>query len=132
MPTSTDPQFGPDQFAAGITGVVLKQNGPWTVGALANHLWNLGGSTDISDTFFQPFVTYTTPTAWTFSLNTETNHNWISDEASVPINAVASKLVRIGRQPVSIGAGVRYWADTPAGGPEGWGLRLTVTLLYPK
>jgi hypothetical protein len=28
--------------------------------------------------------------------------------------------------------GVRYWADTPEGGPDGWGARLVVTYLFPK
>jgi len=38
----------------------------------------------------------------------------------------------IGDQLVSIGGGVRYWADGPDGAPEGLGVRLIVTLLYPK
>jgi hypothetical protein len=50
----------------------------------------------------------------------------------VPINAVVTKLVRIGEQRVSIGGGVRYWADSPPGGPYGWGFRLVFTLLFPR
>lgn len=124
-----------DQFAAGITGVVLKQTGHWTYGALANQLWSVGstsGGTRISSAFFQPFVSYSTPTAWTFALNTEASYDWIGDQASVPINLTATKITKIGRQPVSIGGGVKYWADSPAGGPEGWAARVIVTFLYPK
>ncbi len=50
----------------------------------------------------------------------------------MPINAEVSKLVKIGKQPVSLGAGVRYWADSPTSGPEGFGGRLIVTFLFPK
>jgi hypothetical protein len=28
--------------------------------------------------------------------------------------------------------GARYWADSPDGGPPGWGLRFAVTFLFPK
>lgn len=124
-----------DQFAAGITGVALKQTGPWTFGALANQLWSVGdttGGTKISATFFQPFLSYSTPNAWTFALNSESTYDWINDEASVPINFMVTKVTKIGRQPISIGGGVRYWADSPPGGPEGWAARFLITFLFPK
>ena len=133
LPTSNNPQFGPDQFAAGVTGVALKVNKRWTFGVLANQLWSVGGSTDISNLYVQPFAAYTTPKAWTFTLNSESNYNWLNDEASVPFNFVVSKLVRLGgKQPVSIGAGARYWAKSAPTDPEGWGFRFIVTFLYPK
>jgi hypothetical protein len=124
-----------DQFAAGVTGVVLKQNGPWTFGALANQLWSVGdtsGGTKISTSFVQPFVSYNTKNLWTFTLNTEATYNWLNDDAAVPINLTATKLIKIAGQPVSVGGGVRYWADSTTGGPDGWGARLLVTFLFPK
>ncbi|MBE1286064.1 MAG: transporter [Rhodobacteraceae bacterium] len=127
--------LGGDQFAAGITGVALKLNGPWTYGALANHLWDVGGgsaATDISSTFFQPFVSYTTQNAWTFTVNSETTYDWVRKDTALPVNFVTSKLVTLGGQPVSIGGGVRYWLDSTAGGAEGWGFRFVVTALFPK
>jgi hypothetical protein len=50
----------------------------------------------------------------------------------VPINAVVAQMVHIGRQPVQFGVGARYWADAPDIGPDGWGARFVVTLLFPK
>ncbi|WP_290442964.1 hypothetical protein [Rhodovulum tesquicola] len=38
----------------------------------------------------------------------------------------------IGKQPVSIGGGVRYWAESRPSSPEGWGARLFVSFLFPK
>jgi hypothetical protein len=38
---------------------------------------------------------------------------------------------QLGSQLVSIG-GVRYWAQSSYGGPEGFGARLIFTLLYPN
>ncbi len=125
--------LGADQWAAGVTGVALKQSGGWTYGVLANHLWDVGGgSTDISSSFVQPFLTYTTPTAWTFALNSETTYDWIANDTALPVNLTATKLVTIGQQPISIGGGVRYWVDSTTNGPDGWGARLMVTLLFPK
>ncbi|QEW22903.1 hypothetical protein LA6_005137 [Marinibacterium anthonyi] len=134
LPTGKD-GLTADQFAAGITGVALKQGGPWTFGVLANHLWDVdggSGGTDISSSYVQPFVSYTTPTAWTFTVNSETTYDWVTDEASVPVNAVVTKLTQIGNQPISVGGGFRYWVDNPKNGPEGLGIRLIVTFLYPK
>ena len=30
------------------------------------------------------------------------------------------------------GGGVRYWLDSPDSGPEGFALRFTLTLLFPR
>jgi hypothetical protein len=33
---------------------------------------------------------------------------------------------------VQIGAGLRYWLDSPTSGPEGIGVRVVVTFLFPQ
>ena len=79
LPTATDRRLGTEQWAVGPTGVVLKQEGPWTVGVLANHLWSVAGDSDrasLNATFVQPFVTYVTRTRTTFALNTESTYDW--------------------------------------------------------
>jgi hypothetical protein len=134
IPTATD-DISTDQWGAGITGVALKQSGPWTYGALANHIWSISGDDedgDISATFLQPFVSYTTPKATSFTLNTESTYDWVNEEWSVPINAMVGQVVKIGHRPVQFSLGARYWADAPAFGAEGWGARFQVTLLFPK
>lgn len=135
IPTATDDLLGTGKWGAGPTAVALKQGGPWTYGMLANHIWSFAGQNDrpdVSSTFLQPFLSYTTPDAWTFSLNTESSYDWTHDEWSVPINFQVSKLVKFGEQPVSFAAGARYWAQAPENGPEGWGFRAAVTFLFPK
>ncbi|GAA0303031.1 transporter [Rhodovulum strictum] len=135
LPTATDDLLGAGKWGAGPTGVVLVQRGPWTVGGLANHIWSFAGEDDRPDvnrTFLQPFASYTTGNAWTFTLQTETSYDWETEQWSVPINAVASKLMRIGNQPVSLFGGLRYWAESPASGPDGWGIRVGATFLFPR
>jgi hypothetical protein len=134
IPTASD-DVAPDQWGAGVTAVALKQSGPWTVGGLANHVWSISGSDEFGDqsaTFLQPFVSYTTPRATSFTLNTESTYNWETEEWSVPINFVVAQVVELGNQPVQLGLGARYWVDAPERGPDGWGLRAQVTLLFPK
>jgi len=135
LPTGTNDLLTTDKWGAGPTGVVLRQQGPWTVGTLANHIWSFAGSSsraDVNATFVQPFVTYTTPTATTFVLNTESSYDWEARQWSVPIMAGVTQVLRLGDQLVQVGALARYWAESPPQGPHGWGLRLNVTLLFPR
>jgi hypothetical protein len=135
LPTATDDLLGAEKWGIGPTGVVLKQQGPWTYGALANHIWSVAGNdsrNDISTTFVQPFISYTTKTAWTYTLNTESTYDWKAEQWSVPINAIVSKVTKFRGQLVSVGGGVRYWVESPASGPEDFGFRLVVTFLFPK
>lgn len=134
VPTATD-GLGTNQWALGATGVGLTQKGPWTLGLLANHLWSVTGNSrhgEMSNTFVQPFVSYTTAQATSFSLNTETTYDWEDSEWSVPINALVSQVLKLGEQPIQVGAGARYWAQSPEGGADGWGARLQLTFLFPK
>ena len=134
IPTGTDPLLGSQKWGAGPTGVVLVQAGPWTYGALANHLWSFAGSSgrsEVSASLIQPFVSYTTPTAWTYSLSTESSYDWKSEDWSVPINMAVSKLTAFGDQRVSLQLGLRYWASTPDSGPGGLGARFAMTFLFP-
>jgi hypothetical protein len=121
LPTATDDLLGSDQFGVGPTVVGLRQSNGWTFGMLANHLWGVEGDDghpDVNATFLQPFVSYTTKTYTTFTLNTETVYDWTGEQWVVPFNAVVSQLIKIGDQPVQFALGGRYYAEKPNGGPE--------------
>lgn len=135
LPTATGELLGSRKWGAGPTAVLLKQSGPWTYGILANHIWSFAGSSrreSLSNTFLQPFVAYTTRDAWTFGLNTESTYDWRHNQWAVPVNATVGKVVTLGRRPVSFTLGLRYWAASADGGPEGFGARFTTSLLFPK
>lgn len=132
IPTYSD--VSSDTWAAGITGIVLKQTGPWTFGALANHLWDLetAPKTPTNATFVQPFVAYSTESAWTYSLQSESTYDWDAESWSVPLNASVSKLAILGGKPVNFQAGVGNWLESPDGGPEDWRFRLQVQFVFTK
>jgi hypothetical protein len=135
FPTATESLLGSEKWGAGPAAVMLMVRGPWTMGALANHIWSYAGDSDrsdISNTFLQPFVAYTWPSAWTVSVQSESTYNWKTENWSVPVNVAISKLVKWGRLPVSLQAGVGYWAESPDEGPEGFRFRLQATFVLPK
>lgn len=74
---------------------MLNQEGPWTYGPLANHVCSFAGQSDrpdVSSTYIQPFVSYTTKDAWTFALNTESTYDWEANEVGA-INFTVPKLM---------------------------------------
>ena len=135
IPTGSEDELSAKKWAIGPTIVMLKQEKSLTLGLLANHLWSVAGDddrSDLSNTFFQPFLSHTTRTAWTYGINAESSYDWKSEQWSVPINLTIAKMQKIGGKPMSITGGVRYWAESPDNGPHGWGVRFVWTFLFPK
>ena len=135
LPTATDEFLGGEKWGIGPTAVALKQSGPWTFGALANHIESFAGDgdrADVSATFLQPFLTYITPKQTTFAVNTESTYDWENRKWSIPLNVQANQLLKLGDQLVQVGGGVRYWVQAPDAGPDGWAFRLNFVLVFPK
>lgn len=132
-PSATDRALGSGQWGAGPTWVALKQQHGWTAGLLGNHVWSCTGwgDGDVSSTLLQPFVSYTTRTRTTFGVNTESSYDWEGHQWTVPLNVSVSQLLRVGKLPISVGIGGRSYLDKPSGGSD-WGLRFTITFLFPK
>lgn len=142
-PTATADELGADQWGLGPTGIVLAVKGPWTYGLLANHIWTIAETRDyesffidrpqINATFLQPFVTYNVPDSGGGSIaaQAEATYDWEGKQWTIPLSVSASKVLNIGRQAMSVSAGPRYYVERPVDGAE-WGLRLTVTLIFPK
>lgn len=136
LPTATDKLLGTSETGAGPTAIALRIQGPWTYGVLANQIWGFAGPVSygakpVNQVYMQPFVAYTTSTAWTFSLNSESQYDWNTQKWTMPFNLMVSKLVRFDKQPVSFQLGVRYYAASPQDGPKGFGARATITFLFP-
>ncbi len=135
LPTATNEVLGGEQWGIGPTVVALRQNGPWTVGFLSNHIWSFAGEEErnsVNATFIQPFITYITKNKTSWYLNSESTFDWQAEQWAAPINFGANQMVKIGDQPLQVGIGTRYWLDSAGSGPEGWGLRLNFVMLFPK
>jgi hypothetical protein len=135
IPTGTHDLLGSGKLSLGPTGVTLIQTGPWTYGALINHIWSVAGENHrdkVSATFIQPFLVYTTHTAWTYVVQTESTYDWKAEQWTVPVNLFISKLTTIGSQKVQFQVGGRYWAKSPRGGPDDFGASVKITFLFPR
>lgn len=135
FPTATNDYLGGKKFGIGPTGLILKQSKGWTFGALVNQIWSVAGDTarpDISIFYSQPFVSFTTKTYTTIGLSGEETYDWNAkgwSSAAAVFNV--SQLLKIGKLPVSLGAGVKYYFETPSTNSY-WGSRFTITFLFPK
>ena len=134
-PTGTDGFLSTRKFGVGPTAVVLRHGGHGNVGLLANHIWSVAGSDShpyVSQTYAQPFVTYTTKTAWTFAINSYDTYDWKTGRWTAVVNPIRiSKLMKFGHQRMSIGATPRCVVTSPQYQPKGCGLEFNVTPLYP-
>jgi hypothetical protein len=130
-------ELGSKKWGAGATILALKQEHGFTYGVLANHIWSYADLDDdpplpeVSATFVQPFLSWTSRTATTVGINSEASYNWTSKQWSIPINLSVTHLYKFGGQRVSLGGGARVYPAHDGTGPE-WGLRFIATLLYPR
>ncbi len=140
LPTTSDPFLGSGKWSIGPTVVVLKQAGPWTYGALFNHLWSYASVSlsardrqDVNQTFLQPFLSYTTSTGVSLSVTTESTANWEADDEqwTVPIIFTVGKVTRLGPFPFQMSVGAGVFIASPEGGPS-WKLRTGFTVLLPR
>jgi hypothetical protein len=83
LPTCSDDLLTADQWGGGPTAVELKQQGPWTFGALANHIWSYAGDddrADINGTFVQPFTAYAWSSGWSLTGTADSTDDWKGDQ----------------------------------------------------
>lgn len=136
LPSTSQPTLGTEKWSAGPTAVVLRQTGPWTVGALWNQVWSFSGNearSDVNQMFLQPFVAYQATRTTTLTIQSEATANWEVDEDrwTVPIQVLVSKLSSFGPFPASYAFGVGAFVTHPEIGPS-WRIRSTVTILLPR
>jgi hypothetical protein len=139
LPTATNSLLGTQKWGAGPTFVVLRQDGPWTFGMLANQIWSFAGRSNrepVNSTYMQPFLSYTTREATTFVVNSESTYDWVTRRWTAPINLEVAQLFKPTKgglfpMPIQVEVGYRYYAEKPPFGPHA-GVRLAITALFPK
>lgn len=135
FPTASDKLLGREKWGAGPGVIALVQPGPWAVGALGHHVWSYAGDSDrpdVDNSFIQPFLAHTWPSAWTASIFSESNYNWESEDWSVPVYLALARVVRWDQLPVRLQGVVGYWVETTDEGPEGFSFRFQVNFVLPK
>ena len=113
---------------------MLRQDGPWTVGALTGHTWSFASTRTgpaVSTTYLQPFLSYTTKHDTTFGLDTTSQYDWEGRQWTVPLEASIGQVVTIASRQIEFDLTGRWYAQRAPGGPQ-WGLSFTMTFLFPK
>lgn len=135
IPTGTDDFLTTKKFGVGPTGVILKQSGGWTYGALANQIWSVAGSDDrpdVNQLFVQPFFTYNWKSGAGLGATMEMTQNWEASTTTIWLTPTVSGLTSIGKQKVSLIIGPRFNLAAPDGNKADWGWRAVVIFIFPK
>jgi hypothetical protein len=137
LDTASHDSLGTGKYSLGPAFILVHKTRNWTLGALGNHVWSVGGDgdrEDVSSTSVQPFVTRNLPHGWSVSMTSETSYNWKAtsgDAWTVPLGATVSKVLHLGKTPLSLGVGGFYNVDRPQYANR-WSARFTVTLVFPE
>jgi hypothetical protein len=133
VPTATEAVLGGEKFGLGPSVVALKQSGPWTYGALINHLFTVSGNEDRDDvnaSFFNPFASYNWKSGAGITGTLEYTQDWEHDVSVVVAHAMFSGVTKFGGQTVSLAIGPRIHF-APDNHPA-YGLRAAITMVFPK
>ena len=136
MPSGTDDSISQGKWAAGPSAVVLRMEGQWVYGALANYVSSFAGQSDrgaVSQWLIQPFVNYNMADGWYLVSAPIITANMMADNSdrwTVPIGGGAGRIIRIDKLPVNISLQGFYNVATPDAGPD-WSIRFAIQLLLP-
>lgn len=134
IPTATEKQLGNEKWGAGPSFALLKETPSWSFGLITRHIWSFAGNADTADvnkSVLQPYITRHFKNGWAVKVNPEYTYDWVSHQGELPINLTFSKVITLHQTPLRFSFGGRYYADKMSGGPD-WGLRASVTLVFPR
>jgi hypothetical protein len=104
---------------------------------LVNNLTSIAGPSthpDVNQMLIQPFVNYNLPHAWYLTTSPIITANWeanSNERWTVPVGGGLGKIVRFGKQPVSIYAQLFRNVERPDGVTH-WSVRFQAQFLFPQ
>jgi hypothetical protein len=132
IPTSSSDRLGAGQWGAGVSGLVLKMDGPWVYGVLVNNVWSFEG--DVNTFLLQYFVNYNLSDGWYINTAPILTANWKADSDNtwtVPFGIGAGRVFKAGKLPLNAQVGFYYNVEAPDGAGD-WTLRLQLQFLFPQ
>lgn len=127
---------GSQKWSLGPAAVVLTQEGPWTLGVLANNVFSVAGKesrSDVNRGLLQYFIVYQLGDGWYVNSAPIITVNWKAEKDNkslVPFGGGAGKLFFAGRLPINVQLGAYYNVVKPDIGPD-WQLRVQLQTLLP-
>jgi hypothetical protein len=137
LPTATQDALGTKKVSVGPTVVVLRIQGHWLFGSLAQNLWSVEGPSarpNVNQMLLQPFVNYNLAHKWYLTSSPIITANWEvrpDERWVVPVGGGVGKIVHFGRQPVNVYAQLFRNVERPDGTTP-WSARFQMQFLFPK
>jgi opacity protein-like surface antigen len=136
-PSANDPILGTGKFLLGATAVFLTSEGHWTMGALLNNQWSVGGNPlrpAVNTGLVQPFLNYNMAQGWYLTTSPIITVNWLATSGqqwTVPIGGGFGRVFKLGDQPVNAQVQGFYNAIRPTGTAD-WQFRALVAFMFPE
>jgi hypothetical protein len=137
-PTATETIYGTGKMSMGPTLVVLKSQGHWLYGSLAQNLWSVEtGPRDrpaVNQMLLQPFVNYNLPHKWYLTSSPIITSNWEvsgNNRWTVPVGGGVGKIVHFGKLPLNAYTQCFRNVERPDG-TTSWSARFQMQFLFPK
>lgn len=137
LPTATDPLLGSGKWSAGAGFVMVYQNKNWTFDMVLRQTHSFAGDKDRADVnrfVGQTLIAYGLGKGWVVNTFPTITANWNAEKGqkwTVPVGGGVSKLVFMGKVPVSLG--MQYYNNVIrpdyAGKSE---LRFVTTFVFAK
>jgi hypothetical protein len=137
FPTATENILGTKKLSLGPTVVVLRSQGHWLFGSLAQNLFSVAGPSarpDVNQMLLQPFVNYNLPHKWYLTSSPIITANWEARSGErwvVPVGGGVGKIVHLGKQPVNVYTQFFRNVQRPDG-TSSWSARFQMQFLFPK
>jgi len=135
IPIGTSDFLSTRKWGAGPTALLFRQANGLTYGFLVNQIWSFAGDknrTDVNQMFLQPSFTKNFKSGAGLSAASEITFNWQANTTTAFIIASVSGVTKLGSQIVSMAVGPRIPIGGPGGSKADWGLRGSLTLVFPK
>jgi len=135
IPDGTHELFTRKKFGTGVSGVILTQSKGWTIGALLNQVWSIAGNSerpDISQFYILPFISYDYKNGAGYGITFEMTQNWKTNTTDLWLNTNMNGVVAFGKQKTSLALGPRFNLAAPVTSKAAWGVRCSLTFVFPK
>jgi hypothetical protein len=136
IPTITSADLGSNVWGGGPTAVIVHTGDKIVAGALANAIWSFGGTkgpggNSYNTSLFEPFVNYNFGHGWYVYSDPNIIANWQAKGTkwTVPVGGGAGRIIRIGKLPIKLDAGLFYNVVQPISGGR-WVLNSDLTLIF--
>ena len=133
FPTAQDPLTGQGKWQAGPAAAIAATPRRWLLGVFAQNPISFAGDRNRADTnalFLQPFATYQLGSGWFIRSQPQIVFDWKTDKWVTPIDLGVGRVVKIGRQDVSLFVEPFWNVSREVGAPR-YGIAFGVSLLYP-